>query len=43
MAVVGDTLPHCTGTGTQADPYIFTTAEGFVEAIAVTDSYIEAG
>lgn len=43
MAVVGDTLPHCSGTGTQADPYIFTTAQGFKEAIAVTDCYAEAG
>lgn len=37
------TLPHCTGTGTQADPYIFTTAEGFKEAIAVEACYAEAG
>jgi len=43
MANVGDTLPHCTGTGTQADPYIFSDAQGFVEAIAVNNSYIEAG
>lgn len=43
MANVGDTLPHCTGTGTQENPYIYTTEEGFVEAIAVTESYIEAG
>lgn len=42
MAVVGDTLPHCTGTGTQADPYIFNTEEGFIEAIAVESCYIEA-
>lgn len=43
MAIVGDTLPHCTGTGTQADPYIFTTVEGFKEAIAVEACYAEAG
>ena len=43
MADVGDTLPHCTGTGTQENPYIYTTEEGFKEAIAVTESYIEAG
>lgn len=43
MANVGDTLPHCTGTGTQADPYIYTTEEGFMEAIAVIKSYVEAG
>lgn len=40
---VGDSLPHCSGTGTQADPYIFTTAQGFKEAIAVTDCYAQAG
>lgn len=43
MANVGETLPHCTGTGTQENPYIYTTEEGFKEAIAVTESYIEAG
>lgn len=43
MANVGDTLEHCTGTGTQSDPYIYTTEEGFKEAIAVDSSYIEAG
>lgn len=43
MANVGETLPHCTGTGTQADPYIYTTEEGFMEAIAVMQSYVEAG
>lgn len=43
MANVGETLPHCTGTGTQADPYIYTTEEGFKEAIAVIKSYVEAG
>ena len=43
MANVGDTLPHCTGTGTQADPYIYNSEEGFIEAIAVTDAYVEAG
>ena len=42
MANVGDTLPHCTGTGTSADPYIFSTAEGFLEAIVVSQAYIEA-
>lgn len=42
MANVGDTLPHCTGTGTSADPYIFSTAEGFLEAIVVNQAYIEA-
>lgn len=40
---VGDTLPHCTGTGTDADPYIYTTAQGFLEAIAVAEAYVEAG
>lgn len=43
MAVIGDTLPHCTGTGTQADPYIFDSEEGFLEAIAVPNAYAEAG
>ena len=43
MANVGDTLPHCTGTGTQADPYIYTTEVGFKEAIEVIKSYVEAG
>lgn len=43
MAVIGDTLPHCTGTGVESNPYIFTTPEGFLEAIDVVDSYIEAG
>lgn len=42
MAVVGDTLPHCTGTGTSADPYKYSTAQGFKEAIAVSNSYVEA-
>lgn len=40
---VGELLPHCDGTGTQADPYIFTTPEGFKEAIAVNNAYVEAG
>ena len=40
---VGDTLPHCTGTGTSADPYIYTTAQGFIEAIAVVSAYVKAG
>lgn len=39
---VGDTLPHCTGTGTSADPYKYSTAEGFKEAIAVVDAYVVA-
>lgn len=39
---VGDTLPHCTGTGTSADPYIFSTEEGFIEAIVVSGAYVEA-
>lgn len=43
MANVGEVLPHCEGTGTQADPYIFTTEEGFIEAIAVNGAYVEAG
>ena len=42
MAIVGDTLPHCTGTGTQADPYIFEDVYGFAEAIGVVDAYVEA-
>ena len=42
MAIVGNTLPHCTGTGTQADPYIFNSAEGFKEVIAVEACYAEA-
>ena len=42
MAAVGDILPHCTGTGTSSDPYKYSTAEGLVEAIAVTDAYVEA-
>lgn len=43
MAVIGDTLPHCSGTGVSADPYIFTDAEGFMEAIDVEECYMEAG
>ena len=39
---VGDTLPHCTGTGTSADPYKYSTAQGFKEAVAVADAYVEA-
>ena len=39
---VGDTLPHCIGTGTSADPYKYSTAEGFVEAIVVEGAYVEA-
>lgn len=39
---VGDTLPHCTGTGTSADPYIYSDLTGFLEAIAVTRAYVEA-
>ena len=42
MANVGDTLPHCTGTGTQADPYKFDSATGFLEAIDVEGAYVEA-
>ena len=42
MANVGDILPHCTGTGTSSDPYKYSTAEGFVEAIAVSSAYVEA-
>lgn len=42
MANVGDTLPHCTGTGTQANPYKFDSATGFLEAIDVVDAYVEA-
>ena len=38
------TLPHCTGTGTQQDPYIFTTEQGLKEALDVNEGvYIEAG
>ena len=40
---VGDTLPNCDGTGTQQDPYIFTTEQGLKEAIAVSGAYVEAG
>lgn len=43
MAVIGDTLSHCTGTGTEVDPYIFNTAEGFAEVISVEQCYAEAG
>lgn len=39
---VGDTLPHCSGTGTSADPYKYSTSEGFKEAIAVVDAYVVA-
>lgn len=39
---VGDTLAHCTGTGTEADPYIFSDGVGFLEAIAVESAYVEA-
>ena len=42
MASVGDTLPHCTGTGTQANPYIYTTEEGFKEAVEVDAAYVAA-
>jgi len=42
MATIGDTLPHCTGTGTQTNPYIFEDEEGFLEAIDVIDAYVEA-
>lgn len=38
---VGDTLPHCTGTGTNVDPYVFSDGVGFLEAIAVESAYIE--
>lgn len=40
---VGDTLPHCTGDGTNANPYKFTTDEGFLEAIDVAEAYVESG
>lgn len=43
MATIGDTLSHCTGTGIQTNPYKFTTVEGFLEAIAVAEAYVEAG
>lgn len=43
MANVGDILPHCDGTGIQTDPYIFTTEQGFIEAIEVSGAYVEAG
>lgn len=39
---VGDTIPGCTGTGTQVDPYIFEDFTGFLNAIDVVDAYIEA-
>lgn len=42
MANVGDILPHCTGTGISSDPYKYSTAEGFKEAIAVQGAYVEA-
>lgn len=38
------TLIHCTGSGTSSDPYIYTTPEGFYEAIVSgNDKYVEAG
>lgn len=43
MATLGDTLTHCTGTGAINDPYIYTTEEGFIEAIDVLGAYVEAG
>lgn len=43
MANVGDTLTHCTGTGVEADPYIYNTVDGFLEAINVFNAYVEAG
>ena len=43
MAVRGEALPHCSGTGESADPYIFTDEIGFMEAIAVEECYMEAG
>ena len=39
---VGDSLPHCSGTGTSGDPYIFTTEQGLKEAIAVDDCVYES-
>lgn len=43
MAVKGEKLPHCSGTGESTDPYIFTDEIGFMEAIAVEECYMEAG
>jgi hypothetical protein len=43
MAVVGDILPHCIGTGVETDPYIYNTIDGFLEAINVFNAYVEAG
>lgn len=40
--VVGDTLPHCSGTGAENDPYIYSDVVGFLEAIAVDGSYVQA-
>lgn len=42
MANLGDTLPHCSGTGASDNPYIFSTEEGFKEAIEVNGAYVEA-
>ena len=42
MAVVGERIPGCDGTGTQADPYIFSNEIGFMAAIAVEGCYMEA-
>lgn len=39
---VGDTLPHCTGTGTDTDPYKFSDWDGFLESTTIVNAYVEA-
>ena len=39
---VGDTLPHCSGTGVENDPYIYSDVVGFLEVIAVDGGYVQA-
>lgn len=40
MAIVGENLPHCRGTGRSEDPYIFNSFDGFIEAINVNGAYV---
>ena len=42
MAVVGEHIPGCDGTGEQNDPYIYDDANGFIAAVGVLGAYVEA-
>ena len=42
MAVVGDNIPGCTGTGEANNPYIYSDANGFIAAVGVLGAYVEA-